>query len=195
MSKGHSSGKSYSSSALPSGVGDRFSLLLSVSLTLCINTVFSFCNRTFKPSRCLTRCLPLLFFPLIIPVVMLSSNPSLLMTCPKNLACLSLILTHNFLPVRALLSTSSLVILSMYDNLCIFLRNHISAGLMTFTAALLMVHDSLPYVRTGTMWHSNTLLRVFIEMCLFLKMVLSFRNAFLARAVLILISLIDLPSL
>ena len=117
------------------------------------------------------------------------------MTCPKNLACLSLIVTHNFLPVSALLSTFSLVILSMYDHLCIFLRNHTSAALLAFTAAQSMVHDSLPYVSIGTMYHSNTLLRVSIGMCFFLKMVLRSWNAFLAWVILILISLTDLPLL
>ena len=98
------------------------SLYFFLSLTLCINTVFSFCNHIFKPSRCLTRCLPLLVFPLIIPAVMMFSNRPLLMTCTKNLACLSLILTHNFLPVSALLSTSSLAIRSMYSNFAFFLE-------------------------------------------------------------------------
>ena len=103
------------------------SLSFFLSLTLCTNTVFAFCNHVFKLSRCLTRCLPLFFFPLIIPVVMMFSSPSLLMTCPKNLTCLSLILTHNFLLASAL-STSSLVILPMYDNPYLFLRNHISGA-------------------------------------------------------------------
>ena len=66
------------------------SLHFFLSLTLCINILFSFRNHIFKPSRCLTPCLPLLFFPLIMPIVMMFSNPSLLMTCPKNLASLSL---------------------------------------------------------------------------------------------------------
>ena len=148
------------------------SVYFFLSLTLCFNTMFSFCNHIFRLSKCLTHWFPLPSFPLIIPVVMMFSNPSLLLTYPKNLACLSLILTHDFLPVSALLSTSSLVILPVYDNLCIFLKNYISAALMTFTAALLMVHDSLQYVSIGTMQHSNTLLWVLIEMCLFLKMVL-----------------------
>ena len=65
-------------------------------------------------SRCLTRCLPLLLFsPLIILFVMMFSIPVFLMTCSKSRVCLSLILTHDFLPVSPFLSTSSLVILSM----------------------------------------------------------------------------------
>ena len=72
-------GKSSSaSSALPSGNGDCRYIFLS--LMLCINTAFSFCNHIFKPLSSSA------LFPLIIPVVMMFSSLSLLVTCPKNLA-------------------------------------------------------------------------------------------------------------
>ena len=77
---------------------------------------------------------------------MMFSVPSLLMTCPKNLACFSDFNTE-LSAVSALLSTSSLVVLSMYDNLCIFLINHISCCIDDIHSDI--VDGSLPYVSIG----------------------------------------------
>ena len=89
---------SSSSSALPYGLDSFLCTSFYLPLTLCINSVFSFSKHIFKTSRYLIRCLPLLFFQLIfhLPCCNDVSIPYLFMACPKNLACLSLILTHNF---------------------------------------------------------------------------------------------------
>ena len=85
------------------------SLYFFLSLTLCIISVFSFCNHILKLSRCLTCCLSLLFFSTELPrcndvMIILS----LLMTNLKNLACLSLILTQTFFKSLLLLALQTI---------------------------------------------------------------------------------------
>ena len=67
------------------------------------------------------------------------------LTCPKNFTCLFTISLSSFLFVFALRRTSTLVTCSVYEILCILLRNHISHASSLFNIFELSVHISDPY--------------------------------------------------
>ena len=111
----------------------------------------SFCNHTVILSSILSLCLPLLLFSSICPVVTKCSNSFLLITCPKNTACLFLASLTDYLVVPALSSTSSFLILPTYEILSILRRNRILVAFNLFSISLLIVHGSQPYINTGNM--------------------------------------------
>ena len=99
----------------------------------------SFCSHTVILSSIFSLCLPLLLCPSIFPVVTICSNSFLLITCPKNTACLFLASLTNDLIVPAFSSTSSFLILSTYEILSILRlrRNHISVAFNLFSISLI----------------------------------------------------------
>ena len=100
-----------------------FAVLRIFSLATCNFSVSSTCSviHLLRLSRYVNRCLPLLLFPFTRPVSISSSNPSFLITCPKNSICLFLMVFIIFRSVPAHRKTSSLVTLSTHDIFIILL--------------------------------------------------------------------------
>ena len=122
---------------------DRQSSLLSV--------IWSSCAEVIPPPTVLARVstslilgLPLPLLPSTLPVTQTLSSWFCLMTCPRNLSCLRLIVLISSLSAPARCNTTSLVILSVHGILSILLNSHISIASIFLSVCLLIFQDSQP---------------------------------------------------
>ena len=91
-------------------------------------------------------CLPLALIAAIFPVIAKYSILSFLLTWPKSLICLTVIIFISSLLVSAFLNTFSLDTRSNHDIPSILLRNQISTASGRSCIALLIVQLSHPYI-------------------------------------------------
>lgn len=92
-------------------------------------------------------CLPLLLFPHILPLHNSFSSPSALITCPKNLSCLSLMVLRKELLYPVISITSAFVFLFVHEIFIILRMNNISTASSRCSVSLVWVQHSQPYRR------------------------------------------------
>jgi hypothetical protein len=95
-------------------------------------------------SRIFSRCLPLSFLPLIMPVFTIFSNFPFLKMCQMNLDYFFLTSMIVFLFSLTCFRMFSLVILSVHGTFSILSQNHICIASSRFSIPLFIVQTSLP---------------------------------------------------